>query len=78
MMNYARVQRRLTEDSYLKDAVDPKQKGNYLIALGTRDGRVLVFRIGTNTPYSFTKLLETKANNAYGAITSIDVVTSPS
>lgn len=77
-MNFARIQRRLTDDSYLKEQVGASSKGAYLIALGTKDGKVLVYRVSTQTPYTFTKMLESKAGNAYGGITSLDIVQSPS
>jgi hypothetical protein len=79
-MNYWRIWRRLSEDSYLKDQGDSRAspKGAYLMSIGTKDGKVIVYRIGTNSPYTTTKLLESKASNAYGGISSIDVVYSPS
>lgn len=78
IMNFARLQRRLSEHSYLRDQISSNTKGTYLVTLGTKDGKIVLYRVSTQTPYSFHKLLETKAGNAYGGITSIDVVSSPS
>ena len=48
------------------------------MALGTKDGRVVVYRVSAQAPYSFNKLYTTKAGLAYGGITAIDIQTSPS
>ena len=47
------------------------------MALGTKDGKVVVYRMSTQSAFSFNKLYTTRAGLAYGSITAIDVQTSP-
>ena len=76
-MNFARIQRRLSEDSFLREHIGQNTKGSYMVALGTKDGKIIIYRVSTQTPYTFNKILETKAGNAYGGISSLDIVSSP-
>lgn len=45
--------------------------------MGTKDGKVAIYRMSTQAPYSFNKLYTTRAGLAYGGITAIDIQTSP-
>ena len=56
----------------VKDAKkEPKQ--NYLIAVGTKEGKVLVYQVVGAAGLTPMKLFETRPGLAYGAITAIDV-----
>ena len=59
---------KIEEESAFRDM--PVSKGNFLVSLGTKEGKVLCYRIGTA---SHNKLLQTKAGISFGAITAIDV-----
>ena len=59
---------KVDEESALKDM--PISKGNFLVCLGTTEGKVLVYRIGSA---SHNRLLATKGGVSFGAITDIDV-----
>ena len=50
-----------------------KQKGTFLLTIGTKEGKILVYRVGT---LSQNSLYQTKNGVSYGAITSIDVSTN--
>lgn len=76
-MNFARIYKRLSDE--VKEQIGSgTTKGAYLIAIGTKDGKIVLYRVNTQTPYNFVKMLESKAGNAYGGISSIDIVKSPS
>ena len=50
-------------------------KGNFMLTIGTKEGKVLVYRIGTA---SHNKLFQSKAGLSFGAITSIDITQNAS
>lgn len=58
---------KLSEDGSIRHKIG---KGDLLAVLGTKEGKVLVYRIGTA---SNNKLLSSKAGVCFGAITAIDV-----
>lgn len=66
MIDFGRI--KLDEESGLKDM--PSGKGNFLVGIGTKEGKTLVYRIGQA---SFNKLLQTKNGISYGGITALDV-----
>lgn len=47
-----------------------KGKGTYLVSIGTKEGKVLVYRIGQ---LSQEKILSTKGGVAFGGISAIDI-----
>jgi hypothetical protein len=47
-----------------------KGKGTYLVSIGTKEGKVLVYRIGQ---LSQEKILVTKGGIAFGGISAIDI-----
>jgi len=59
---------KIDEDSSIRDV--GISRGNFLVAIGTKEGRIIVYRIGTLT---HNKLLQTNAGIAYGEISNIDV-----
>ena len=46
LVSYSRLARRMPEDSPIKDTA--KLKSAYLMALGTKDGKVVVYKISTS------------------------------
>ncbi len=44
-------------------------RGSYLATLGTKDGKVMIYRVGVQN----TRLFQTKAGVAFGSVTAIDV-----
>jgi hypothetical protein len=56
------------EESSFRDL--PSSKGNFLVAMGTKEGKVACYRVGTA---SHNKFLSTKAGMSFGAISAIDV-----
>lgn len=59
---------KLDEDSALKEM--PRSKGTFLVSIGTKEGKVLVYRIGQ---VSHNKLLQTKAGVSFGEISDVDM-----
>ena len=47
-----------------------KSKGNFMAAIGTKEGKVVVYRIG---PLSHNKMLQTKSGVAFGGISALDI-----
>ena len=37
----------------------------------------MIYRLSAQAPFTFSKILQSKSGNAYGGISSLDVVTSP-
>lgn len=55
-------------DTQLKDTLRPK--GNFLCAIGTKEGKVMIYRFG---PHSDSKLFQTKGGYSFGAISDVDM-----
>jgi len=62
---------KVDEDSLLKDVL-PTTSGNFLVGIGTKEGRVFIYRYSATVNDS-NKLFATKKGTAFGAITSIDI-----
>lgn len=62
---------KLDEDSSYKDVL-PTSSGNFLVGIGTKEGRVFIYRYSATINDS-NKLFATKKGTAFGAITSIDI-----
>ena len=79
LMSYSRIVRRMPEDSPARDAA--RSKAAYLMALGTKDGKTMIYKISTaqttKPPYAYSKLYSSKAGVAYGGITAVDIQSSP-
>lgn len=71
IVSFARLQRRLFDETSSREA-RAASKG-FLMALGTKDGRVAVYRLSVQGPCSFNKLYTTRVGLAYGAITAVDL-----
>lgn len=65
---------KINEESAMKSSLQTS-KGNFMAIIGTKEGKVLVYRIGT---VSHPKLLQTKGGMSFGAVTSIDVTANAS
>lgn len=77
IISFNKIAKKIADESALKDQFQTASK-NYLMALGTNEGKIVVYRINANHPDNLNKLYSTKAGLAYGAITAIDISTSPS
>jgi len=66
LINFSKLQ--LSEESAIRDL--GKSQDNYLAAIGTKEGKVVVYRIA---PLSHNKILQTKAGVAFGGISSLDI-----
>jgi hypothetical protein len=60
----------LSEDSYLFNQVKKGAKGTYLVSIGTKEGKVLVYKFGQ---ISQDKMFNTKSGVSFGGITAIDI-----
>lgn len=59
---------KIDEESAIKDI--GISKGNFLVAIGTKEGRILIYRYGS---VSTTKLIYTKGGISFGSIVSLDI-----
>ena len=66
LVDFSKLQ--IEEESSLRDFA--KGKGNFLAAIGTKEGKVVVYRINQ---LSHNKVLQTKAGVSYGGIASLDI-----
>ena len=62
---------KVDDESCLKDVL-PTTSGNFLVGIGTKEGRVFIYRYSATVNDS-NKLFATKKGTAFGAITSIDI-----
>jgi WD40 repeat protein len=62
---------KVDEESGLKGVL-PRGSGNFLVAVGTKEGRVFIYRYSAGSAND-TKLFWTKEGTVYGAITSLDI-----
>ena len=60
----------LSEDSYLFNQVKKGAKGTYLVSIGTKEGKVLVYKFGQ---ISQDKMFSTKHGVSFGGITAVDI-----
>ena len=77
MISFSRLDKKIGDDAAIKDMISTKTKGSYLLVLGTKCGKVVIYRVTTQAPFSFNKLYQSRPGLSYGAITSIDVQKSP-
>ena len=77
MISFGRIGTKISPDAALNDMISIKTKGSYLMVIGTKCGKVVIYRMTTQAPFSFNKLYQSRSGLSYGAITSIDVQKSP-
>ena len=76
MIELTKLREHLHEDSAFRDEMGSERqagKGRYLACIGTREGKVLVYRIDAQGGGRATTLYQTKNGLSFGAITAIDV-----
>ena len=61
----------MDEDSSLKGVL-PTTSGNFLVGIGTKEGRVFIYRYSATVTAS-NLLFCSKKGTAFGAITSLDI-----
>ena len=44
-----------------------------MLSIGTKQGKIVIYRVGPTQQQKVDKLLQTKPSNAFGGIASIDV-----
>jgi hypothetical protein len=52
---------------------DKQAKGTFMVSIGTKQGKIVIYRIGPTQQQKVDKLLVTKPGLAFGGIASIDV-----
>jgi hypothetical protein len=68
IINFSSLSSTLDESSLAKKG--GKNKSDFLVSIGTREGRVAVYRFGQ---ISHNKMLQTKNGVSFGGITDIDI-----
>ena len=59
----------ISDESSLKEIIGNNMRGSYLAALGTKEGKVVIYRLGVQN----TRLYQSKAGVAFGSVTAVDV-----
>ena len=72
---FAKLLKKIPEEASIRNI--GIAKGAYLVALGTSDGKVIVYKLGSTAPYAKQEIMTSKSGTAYGAITALDVSISP-
>ena len=75
MVSFSRLWKRIPEEAAIRGGSSSAPKGTYLLALGTKCGKIAIYRVST-APVAYNKLYTTRAGLAYGSITAIDIQTT--
>jgi hypothetical protein len=74
MITFQRIRKRITDEADIKNTINLSNLAKtYLLAIGTKCGKVAVYRLTTQAPFTFNKLFTTRTGLSFGAITSIDI-----
>ena len=47
MVSFARLNKRISEEAAIRDLISTATKGTYLVAIGTKCGKVVIYRVST-------------------------------